>query len=94
MFCSVWGSQDTQHAEETQHERMPFAARKPPPPRNSLCSPFFLHYEEKRGPKHKEFAGLGERGGVWEGVMPKFFMFIFGFWFLSHFFEIFLERSA
>ena len=57
-----------------------FERPKSLPPKILFMFGFFLYFEGKGGPKHKEFMGSGvEGGGSWRGFMAKFFMFM-PFW--------------
>ena len=56
--------------------------RPPPSPKNLYVWAFFLCFEEKGGPKDKEFTGswvFWKGGGVGGGFLAKFFIFMHAF---------------
>ena len=74
-FRTIFKAQ-IKHIREFQHKE--YWAPYDPPPGNSLCLGFFLYFEGKGGPKHKEFTGSGVLrgggGGLGGGFPAKFFM--------------------
>ena len=69
--------------EEIQHKN--FGGPKAPPPSKFFMQAFLLHFEGKRGPKHKEFAGSGVpwgRAGRGGGGFCPNSLCLCPFWFL------------